>query len=151
MSGKELFLKRGREFGSDVSKSSCKIGVSTSPTPKRVKVIVPPSPPHVMKYDHPLEAPTEWRWPPLHRYNVNAEPKELMVYLNPLLLPETTARHGPKTVDQVMVEAIGHSFHVSYFSTLSIVLTCICVVPEFFNYCLQAFQVLIFKKCWHIS
>ena len=55
MSGKELFLKRGRETGSEASH---KVGASMSPTPKRVKVIVPPSPPPVTKDDHPLEAPT---------------------------------------------------------------------------------------------
>ena len=54
--GRELFLKRGSESGSDVSRN---IGVSTSPTPKKAKVIVPPSPPHVTKDDHPFEAPTE--------------------------------------------------------------------------------------------
>ena len=81
MSGKELFLKRGRESGSDAFR---KVEASIIPTPKRVKVVVPPSPPPVMTDDQPFEAPTEWRWPLLHRYNVNVEPRELFNILAPL-------------------------------------------------------------------
>ena len=66
ISGKKLFLKRGRESGSDASR---KVEASISPTPKRVKVVMPPSPPHVTTDDQHFEAPTEWSWPPLHRYN----------------------------------------------------------------------------------
>ena len=115
MSGMELFLKRGRESMSDASR---KVEASIGPTPKRVKVVVPHSPPHVTTDDQPFEAPTEWGWPPLHRYNVNVEPRELFNILAPLLLPETLIGHGPKTVDQVMIEAVGHSFHVSSFPLL---------------------------------
>ena len=115
MSGKEPFLKRGRESGSDASR---KVEALISPTPKIVKVVVPPSPLPMTTYDQPFEASTEWRWPPLYRYIVNAEPRELFNILAPLLLPETLVGHGPKTVDQVMIEAVGHSFHVSSFPLL---------------------------------
>ena len=63
----------------------------------------------------------------------------------PLLLPETLVGHGPKTVDQVMIEVVGHSFHVSNFPLL------VCKVfirpyvsPVLSQFCrLQSFQALL--------
>ena len=78
---------------------------------------MPPSPPPVTT-EPAFEAPTEWCWPPLHKYSVNVEPRELLNILAPLLFLETLVGHGPKTVDQAMIEVVGHSFHVSSFPLL---------------------------------